>query len=143
MNLKHIFVYGTLRRGQVNHYLLRDMSASYVGDFATAKAYYMIGLRSLAYPYVIEDYMGVDSGPVYGEVYSISEEGIAFLDRLEGHPHNYIREEVDLVNRDGELKAHMYILRNKELIDAVKKDLGGRFLAVEGNDWGKFVKKEG
>ena len=139
MNLKHIFVYGTLRRGQVNHYLLRDMGASYVGDFMTAKAYYMVGLRSLAYPYVIEDYMGVDSGPVYGEVYSISEEGIAFLDRLEGHPHNYIREEVDLVNRDGELKAYMYILRNKELIDAVKKGLGGRFLAVEGNDWGKFV----
>ena len=138
MNVKHIFVYGTLRKGQVNHYLLADMGASYVGDFATAKAYYMVGLRSLAYPYVIEDYMG-KSGPVYGEVYSISEEGIAFLDRLEGHPHNYIREEVDLVNRDGELKAYMYILRNKELIDAVKKGLGGRFLAVEGNDWGKFV----
>ena len=49
MNIKHIFVYGTLRRGHVNHYLLADMGASYVGDFTTAKAYCMIGLRSLEY----------------------------------------------------------------------------------------------
>jgi gamma-glutamylaminecyclotransferase len=76
MNL--IFVYGTLKRGGSNHAFLRRQN--YVGDARTAPGYVL---------YSLGDYPGMvrapgDTAGVTGELWSIDDDCLAELDRLEG-----------------------------------------------------------
>ena len=139
----HIFVYGSLRKGMINHNLLNNMDAKYIGDYKTIENYYMIGLKSKSYPYVIEENINNDliKSPIYGEVYTISNEDILYLDGLEGHPYNYIREKINVISETNSINAYMYILRNEEMLDAIKTNFGKRFIAVPGNDWKKFLER--
>lgn len=80
---RRVFVYGSLRRGQVNHCLLAG--ARYLGMHETHPAYTMLDLGP---------YPGVISGGrarVLGEVYAIDTTTFARLDRLEGYPLEYDR----------------------------------------------------
>lgn len=141
MNKNYIFVYGSLRKGMINHEVLNNMNAIYIGDYKTTQNYYMIGLKSKAYPYVIEEKINNDliKNPIYGEVYTVSNEGILYLDGLEGHPHNYTREKVNVINETTSINAYIYILRNEEMINSIKTNFGKRFIAVPGNDWKVFL----
>lgn len=79
-----VFVYGTLRKGEVNHYLLD--SASYCGAHTTLPKFQMNDLG--AYP-------GVTLGgtvSIVGEVYEIDRRQFAHLDQLEGYPQLYDRQ---------------------------------------------------
>ena len=82
--LSRVFVYGTLRRNEVNHNLLEQ--ARYCGTCTTQPHYKMVNLG--AYPGVVK--RGDTS--VEGEVYEVSVQQLADLDRLEGYPHAYTRE---------------------------------------------------
>ncbi len=82
--LSRVFVYGTLRRNEVNHYLLAQ--ASYCGTWVTAPQYKMVDLG--AYPGVVKN----GTGCIEGEVYQVNAQQMADLDRLEGYPHAYTRE---------------------------------------------------
>ena len=74
-----VFVYGTLKKGRGNHGLLRD--AEYIGQFSTIDNKW--GLIELgAFPGMIP----ADNN-VVGEVYRVSKETLASLDRLEGTDH--------------------------------------------------------
>ncbi|MCT7989689.1 gamma-glutamylcyclotransferase family protein [Laspinema olomoucense] len=76
-----LFVYGSLMRGEINHYLLEN--AEYIGDDAIADA----ELFNLGpYPMFIPG-----TGTLYGECYHIPLQLIPNLDRLEDHPHFYQR----------------------------------------------------
>lgn len=77
------FVYGTLRQGECNHYLLGD--ATFLGFHRTNARYTMLVMGW--YPAVI------DSGhtAISGEVYQISKALLPWLDRLENYPHTYTR----------------------------------------------------
>lgn len=94
-NKKHlVFVYGTLKKGYGNHRLLTG--AEFVGNFATAPDYkiYCNG----AYPYMVE--VGAGKGvPVEGEIYRISDEEQQRCDRLEGHPHMYLRKSIPIMHK--------------------------------------------
>lgn len=79
-----IFVYGTLRKAEVNHYLLEG--AAYLGEHRTLSRYKMLHLG--AYPGVIEG----GSTPIQGEVYRIDRAHLAKLDRLEDYPRLYTRK---------------------------------------------------
>lgn len=72
---RHVFVYGTLRRGDDNDITRRSPAPLYVGDASIAGTMYHLG----AYPGVV---LGGD-GVVVGEVYAISEALEADLDELE------------------------------------------------------------
>ncbi len=79
-----VFVYGTLRRGEVNHYYLED--ARYCGPHATQPHYKMFSLG--AYPAVVK------GGPdrIQGEVYRVNGRTLCHLDKLEGYPRAYKRK---------------------------------------------------
>ena len=101
-----LVVYGTLRKGHGNHYLMEDCAP--VAEGATVKAtLYLSGLL----PMIFE---GEDT--VLGEIYEIpSLEKWKRLDALEGHPDWYERREVDATNpKDGStVKVWVYFMKGE------------------------------
>lgn len=79
-----VFVYGTLRKGEVNHHLLDG--ARFCGDHVTQPHYKMLHLG--AYPGVVSK----GRTRISGEVYQVDARHMAMLDRLEGYPHAYKRK---------------------------------------------------
>lgn len=95
-----VFVYGSLKQGFHNHRLMEG--ATYVGEAQVAGAK-MFSLGS--FPAVVHG-----TGVVYGEVWEVSGAQAQALDRLEGHPTFYKREELLVEMDDGELhSAWVYI----------------------------------
>ena len=85
-----LFTYGTLMRGYHNHHRLHG--SPFLGRAVTAAAY---GLYDCgAYPGMAKE-KGKGSF-IKGEVYQISEDTLADCDVLEGHPHYYKREEIEV-----------------------------------------------
>jgi len=113
-----LFVYGTLRKKQGNHYLL-DRS-KFLGNAKTKLRYalYRSGVPFLSRSRAISQ--------VIGEVYSVDDTTLKRLDQLEGHPDVYKREQDEVVLEDGtELIAWIYFY------DAAPGDLiqSGDFLS--------------
>ncbi len=97
-----VFVYGTLRRGYGNHYLLAE-GARLLGPARTLEAY---ALYALEIPFVLRQ---PALTPIRGEVYAVDQECLARLDELEEHPDWYRRELVGVRTEQGqELRAWLY-----------------------------------
>lgn len=79
-----LFVYGTLRRGETNHYLLGN--ATLLGVHRTNPRYTMLDLGW--YPAVIDN----GQTAIVGEVYSLSKAQLPGLDMLEDYPNTYTRQ---------------------------------------------------
>jgi gamma-glutamylcyclotransferase (GGCT)/AIG2-like uncharacterized protein YtfP len=79
-----LFVYGTLRRGEYNHRLLKN--APFLGRYRTAARYTLFHLGR--YPAA----MAAGRTAVVGEVYALDKALLARLDRLEDYPQEYSRE---------------------------------------------------
>lgn len=101
-----VFVYGTLKKGFGNHRLL--INQEFKGHHVTSPEYTMVSLGG--FPGVIQD--GRTS--ITGEVYSVTEEAMKSLDRLEGYPRFYDRVQIATPFGD----AWMYTL-GKEYLDHV------------------------
>ncbi|MGO9019654.1 MAG: gamma-glutamylcyclotransferase [Syntrophobacteraceae bacterium] len=96
-----VFVYGTLRKGQCNHYFL-DRS-KFLGNAKTKKRYALYGNWL---PFLSRV---VSISQVIGEVYSVDDATLRRLDQLEGHPDMYKREQAEVVLEAGrELSAWIY-----------------------------------
>jgi len=96
-----LFVYGTLRKGQCNHFFL-DRS-KFLGNAKTKRRYALYGnwLPFLSRAGSVSQ--------VTGEVYSVNDATLLNLDRLEGHPDMYKREQAEVVLEAGrELSAWIY-----------------------------------
>lgn len=85
----HIFIYGTLKRGECR---AECMHGVFVGIRKTLPQYRLFNVGS--YPALIEDHKNGKS--VEGELWAISEKCLKDLDIIEGHPHYYKRQSVDL-----------------------------------------------
>jgi len=81
-----LFVYGTLKRGQRNHGLMRE--ARFLGEAVTAPQYTLLDLGS--FPGMIPS----GNTAVHGELYEVGPELMARLDRHEGVPRFYVREPI-------------------------------------------------
>ena len=94
--LSTVFVYGTLKRGYTNHYLLRD--AIFLGKATTKDKWAMIG-EGRPFPYVLME--DEDKGHnIKGEVYKVTPAQKKSLDHLEGVPLHYHEQEVEVVYDD-------------------------------------------
>lgn len=85
-----VFVYGTLKEGYGNHYLLSKETVRKVGEFVTKGVY---GLAQAGFPYLIDrDYE--KKLPVLGEVYETKDlDVVRSLDILEGVAHGHYRRD--------------------------------------------------
>ena len=93
-----IFVYGTLKRGHGNHVLLKD--SEFLGPALTVNKYVMY---RAGIPYVSKS---LELSGIMGELYSVDELSLNYLDMLEGHPTWYKREKIpiDYISNKGEIK---------------------------------------
>ena len=98
-----VFVYGSLKKGFGNHpYHLGK--ADYLGIAVTLPQYSLFSLGS--YPGVING--GITA--IEGELYDVTDQELASLDRLEGHPSYYKREEIET----SEGVAWIYLLKSND-----------------------------
>jgi len=113
-----VAVYGTLRGGCPNSYLLAESEK--VGE----SVMHGYELRSNGfYPYAC---INVESTIVV-EVYEVSEKTLERLDMLEGTPHHYIRVSESLILNSMPDKAWIYVVADEERVLHLPK--------VPGGDW--------
>lgn len=124
--MTQVAVYGSLRRGMGNNYLLDQQQ--FVGTTQTQEAYAMYSLGG--FPKVV---LGESICPIIVEVYDVDDRGLARLDQLEGYRGNaadsfYNRTEVPVV---GLGTALIYHIEN----ETVRRSLD----VVEDGDWVRFL----
>ncbi len=143
-----VFVYGTLKQGFGNHGALANHDAVKLAEGITAETAFSMECMG-SFPGV---YLGGKEA-IWGEVYAVSLVCLNQLDRLEGHPHFYQRQEVYIKSADGDaLRAWMYVLpanspmrhrpgqKVKERIEVL--DIDGTIIANWlGHDWDRWPGK--
>lgn len=103
---KHlIFVYGTLKRGLINNYIIKNQK--YIGVGTTSPDWQM---------YNLGNYPGVISGNerIAGELWLVDDATFKHCDWLEGHPDFYERFLIPVVSDsedDKEVEAWMYVYK--------------------------------
>ena len=97
-----VFVYGTLMKGQPNHYIMSD--AKYEGKYKTDDRWGLINIGD--FPALVPHVLAVE-----GEVYTVSKEVLARLDRLEGVDSGmYRRKYIYVFDEDGvKDEVHTYM----------------------------------
>lgn len=100
---KHlVFVYGTLKRGYYNNRLLEGQE--FVGEAITEPKYRLYDLGS--FPGLVED--NEKGKAIKGEVWRVDEKVIPRLDMLEGTPHLYRREFIDIAGMDEKVQGYIF-----------------------------------
>ena len=101
-----IFVYGTLKKGCVNHHFLAG--AEFLGPGVTKEKY---ALYVGEYPCVIKS---EKISNIYGEIYKIGPVMLGRIDFLEGHPLEYQREKAKIIMDNGtEIDSWLYFKNEK------------------------------
>ena len=95
-----VFVYGTLRSGFSNHFLMA--STVKIGDGETKNKY---ALYTSGIPFLVED---EQVSTIKGEVYFVDDTILRVLDSLEGHPDWYKRKLIPVVVKGKEYIAWAY-----------------------------------
>jgi len=98
-----VFVYGTLMKGEPNHRLLS--ASTFMCQAFTATGFTMIDLG--AFPAILAG----GTSTITGELYEVTKETLAQLDRLEGHPHFYERTPIRLI---GGRTVDAYVLKHDD-----------------------------
>lgn len=109
-----VFVYGTLKQGFHNHYLLRGVK--FVGNAVTVDKWALPIYGGTHLPTVLPLN---DGYAIKGEAYRPSKADWKLLDRLEGHPDMYKRVLVDIKLVDGDTpnKAWIYLFTSPMMGD--------------------------
>lgn len=106
--MARVFVYGTLRRGEVNAGLLEG--SRYLGVTSTRRMMTLVhvaGVRPYDFPAAVWEPPTVQ---VVGEVHDVDDATLARLDRLEDCPRLYQRRRVELVAGGA---AWIYVMRER------------------------------
>ncbi|MCL1594034.1 MAG: gamma-glutamylcyclotransferase [Actinomycetia bacterium] len=103
----YLFVYGTLKRGFVNHHLMPP--TTFIGDAVTASAIPLVIAGQWFSPVLIDEQGG--GVRVEGELHRIDADSLEMLDRLEGvgTATGYDRREIDVEHGDRTLVASVYV----------------------------------
>ncbi|EEC19489.1 gamma-glutamylaminecyclotransferase isoform X1 [Ixodes scapularis] len=113
-----VFVYGTLKTGEPNYAVMRSQEnghAELIGRGKTVKRWPLVIGSSFNIPYLLPcEGRGHN---VSGEIYSVDEKMLHFLDEFEGHPQYYVRTEeevqgVDLSGNSIRRTAWIYFLKS-------------------------------
>ena len=119
---RHVFVYGTLRRGQANDITRLRPAPCWLGEGRVPGTLYHLG----AYPGIV---LG-KTGWVQGEVYAISAELVPVLDTIEEmdppEEAEYTRQHIAVETAQGTVVCLVY---------ALKPHLASGLRIIEGGDW--------
>lgn len=113
-NTELVFVYGTLKQGEPNHYWLKEENVGksvFISKGHLLKNYPLVIASRYNIPYLL-DCPGKGHN-VIGEVYKVNESMLQHLDVLEDYPKHYTRcqESVRLLNEPSEtLQCWVYLL---------------------------------
>lgn len=130
--MKLVFVYGSLRKGLHNHGLVQEQKFLGLGRLHPINTRMSFTMRAYcaSFPAVYRDQVFNEMGTIDGEVYGVDDECLARLDGLEGHPHWYRREEVEVTLQDGHnVKVWMYVMTDRP-----------QGPIVASGDWMEFVR---
>jgi gamma-glutamylaminecyclotransferase len=97
-----LFLYGTLKRGQRNHSLLRGQR--FIGVAATEPRYRLYDL--VCYPGMVED--AANRLAVTGELWEVDAACLAELDALEDAPTLYVRQRIAVQGATGPVESYLY-----------------------------------
>lgn len=102
--MHRVFVYGSLMRGFGNHALINNQSFVSKASVQEFDLYTLGGFPAA----VLSDRGDVH---IHGEVFEVDDTALARMDRLEGHPTFYKREEVEVWvdSLNGYLPVFMYV----------------------------------
>lgn len=92
IDMTHIFVYGTLKRGQPNHYRMFDSSngrAEFLATACTTQKYPLVIATQHNIPFLLS--IPGNGHRVQGEIYKVDEQMLKFLDDFEVVPTIYQR----------------------------------------------------
>ncbi|XP_072542516.1 gamma-glutamylaminecyclotransferase B-like isoform X1 [Salminus brasiliensis] len=93
--MTHIFVYGTLKKGQPNYYRMLDIAngkSEFLGYASTVEKYPLVIAGKYNIPFLL-NVPGMGQH-VQGEIYSVDDQMLKFLDRFESCPQMYQRTRV-------------------------------------------------
>lgn len=105
-----VFVYGTLKTNQPNHYWLTNNAngqSNLVSKGKTSELYPMVIGTRYNIPYLVK--LAGTGNEICGEIYEIDEQMLATLDKVEDHPNHYVREQIE-VNGDNEYGCIYFVL---------------------------------
>lgn len=107
---EHAFVYGTLKRGHINHPSIAEAGSVVVGETTTRDEFYMGSHVQGLYPAVIDTPKPVDlmMGKIHGQVVTLNSEVIDTMDFIESNGDYYQRKKVELDGFD--VPVWMYFL---------------------------------
>lgn len=108
-----VFVYGTLKKGFRNHHFLEDFK----GEKAFAPG---IDLHKGEAPF---PYAKRGESTAIGELYEIDDETFKMLDKLEGHPSFYRREETRIVGDGIDTTAWIYLYSHADQYPAISNGM--------------------
>ncbi len=124
----HLFVYGTLRKQQINHYMMKNYPCIAENMWIYGKLYD----AGLGYPFLS---LNKGKEKVRGEVFEVPATDLHLLDEFEDYTPGdmeslYIRAEVDVYGHDKPFKAFTYVCNKEEML----------VHEIEGHDWTNFTK---
>lgn len=96
--MHYIFVYGMLKTDQPSHHLLDNRPAK------PAVAPHIALHKGPGYPYATRG-----RGRTYGEVYQVNDSLLRKLDKFEGVPHEYYREQTPVIVGNRKIMAWIYL----------------------------------
>ncbi len=134
-----IFVYGSLRKGFINNFLLKNQN--YLGEFITKKEYHLFGPKSLLFPYLVESQINNQKQVnIYGEVYEIDETTLKKIDDYTNNPDFYLRKSIKVksVLDNSEKIVDTYFLNSIVMLNEIKENKFNRFINIESGDWKEF-----
>lgn len=124
MNNIYVFVYGTLRKNESNHYLLKEATLIARKAWTSGRLFD----TGLGYPALKESM----NDRVYGELYLVSDEQLHRLDELEDYRPNdrnnlYIRKKQVVFYDTGKIEAYLYFIAEHQ--ESLLKN------HIESGDW--------
>ena len=126
MTTRKVFVYGTLKRGYWNHHLLE--TSEFLGDAITIDKYlfHSEGIPYMMRPTAIQvkdKNLVFHLGLVTGELFQVTEQTVlSSLDRLEGHPSMYRRQDLQVLSGGNVTKCEGYFYQHTITFDKVNEN---------------------
>ncbi|XP_039504291.1 gamma-glutamylaminecyclotransferase B-like isoform X1 [Pimephales promelas] len=103
-HMAKVFVYGTLKKGQPNHFIMKDHAkgqAEFVAHARTVDPYPLVIATEYNIPFLLVLDKPGTGQRVHGEIYSVDQKMLEFLDEFEECPQMYQRTLIRLEVQDG------------------------------------------